>query len=91
MFLNTTTCDGFRKHDSGNRPNQKSSLKPPRLFSICASRKSFIRKTGSNLWSSAYQKVAEGLDLVATHLEQTAQDIDLNEVLQKLPQEKPSN
>lgn len=38
-----------------------------------------------------YKKIAEGLDLVASHLEQVAEDIDLSELLQKLPKAKKSN
>lgn len=38
-----------------------------------------------------YKKIAEGLDLVASHLEQVAEDIDLSELLQKLPKAKPSS
>jgi uncharacterized membrane protein YfbV (UPF0208 family) len=38
-----------------------------------------------------YQEIARGLDLIASHLEQSAEEIDLNELLQKLPQGKPAN
>ena len=38
-----------------------------------------------------YKKLAEGLDLVASHLEQVSEGIDLSELLQKPPKAKKSN
>ena len=38
-----------------------------------------------------YKKIAKGLDLVASHLERAAEDIDLNEMLQKLALVEPAN
>lgn len=39
----------------------------------------------------AYQNLAQGLDLIAASLEQSAEEIDLKELLQRLPKGEPSN
>lgn len=65
------------------------------LLSLCEQQKLYPQGWKQSLEkmkeTPAYGKIAQELDTIASLLEQSADEIDLTELLQKLPKQSPAN